>query len=541
MNLKKITRALISVADKSNLKKIVEILSKHNVEILASDGTAKFLQDLNIKSMKISDYTKFPEILDGRIKTLNPLIFGGILFKRDDQNHLNDLKNIQAKQIDLVIVDLYHFQENQSVEKIDIGGSALLRAAAKNFHDVAVVVNNKYLDELIDELQNKDCQTSLELRMKLALEAFSLSTDYDNSISTWLKNQIDSNYSFGSIDTTLGTKYLPMRYGENPNQKAIFQTLYKKDQFGFTQLSGKELSYNNILDAHAAIHLCYEFASEPCIVIVKHNNPCCVAIGKDLFEAYNKAIVADKESSFGGIVASTVEIDGSTAKKIIEIFTEVVISSSISEEALNIFKTKPNLRVLTFKDIKDISNNYDVRPALGGMLIQASDYSINRNNWKCVTENQPNKSRMEDAEFAYKVAKHVKSNAIVFATNKTVIAIGPGQTSRIQSVRIALERLEFLKESQNKSMIPIKDDPNDLSDDLSVAIENLVSYYLKYDNLVMASDGFFPFADSIDIAVKAGIKTIIQPGGSMRDKEVIERANKENIEMIFTGQRVFKH
>lgn len=539
MNLKKINRALISVADKSNLLKIAMILKKHCVEILASDGTAKFLQESNISSIKISDYTGFPEILGGRVKTLNPLIFAGILAKQNNTEHLNDLTTVNAKPIDLVIVDLYHFHENQSVEKIDIGGSALMRAAAKNFNDVAIVVNDRHLNELIYELEN-DCQTSLQLRMKLALEAFNYSTYYDNEIAGWLTKQVNPNYSFENVDTVLGSNFLPMRYGENPNQKAIFQTFYNQNKFGFKQFGGKELSFNNLLDAHAAIHLCYEF-EEPCIVIVKHNNPCCVACGKNSFDAYKKAIASDRESSFGGIVACNEKIDEQTAEKIIEIFTELVIAPKISIKAMTIFKTKPNLRVLTFENIKEISNKFDLKLAMGGMLIQETDYSINTDNWKCVTQKKPTQKEYEDAAFAYKVAKHVKSNAIVFTSNKTAIAIGPGQTSRVQSARIALERLNNLKNCKDVNMIPTKDDPDDYSDDLSVAIQNLVSYYPTFDKLVMASDGFLPFADSLEIAIESGIKLVIQPGGSIKDKEVIAKADDEGIAMIFTGQRVFKH
>ena len=540
MNLKKINRALISVADKSNLMKIVTILEKNRVEILASDGTAKFLQENNIQSTKISDYTRFPEILGGRVKTLNPLIFAGILAKQIDEEHLSDLKKVDSKTIDLVIVDLYHFHENQSVEKIDIGGSALMRAAAKNFNDVAVIVNDKHLEELVSELEN-GCQTSLKLRMKLALEAFNYSAYYDSEIAGWLRKQVSPNYSVGDVDMVLGSKFLPMRYGENPGQKAIFQTFYDRDRFGFIQLAGKELSFNNLLDAHAAIHLCYEFKNESCVVIVKHNNPCCVALGRNVFEAYKKAITSDKESSFGGIVACNVEIDEHTAERIIEIFTELVIAPKISAEAMKVFSKKANIRVITFKDIKDISNKSDIKLALGGVLIQEPDYSINRENWKCVTNVKPTKEEYEDAEFAYKVSKHVKSNAIVFANNKAAVAIGPGQTSRVQSAKIALERLNTLKDSKDINMIPTKDDPDDYSDDLSVAMHNLISYYPTFDKLVMASDGFLPFADSLGIAVQAGIKVVIQPGGSMRDKEVIDKANEEGISMIFTGQRVFKH
>ncbi len=515
--MKKIQRALISVANKDGLLDIAKILQKNNVEILASDGTYDFLKKNNFDSIKISEYTKFPEILDGRVKTLNPLIFAGILAKSEDENHIEQLKSVNAKLIDLVIVDLYDFKGNPSVEKIDIGGSALIRAAAKNFNDLVVITNNRDYQFLIEELEQNNGQTNLIFRRKLAQKAFEYSVYYDSMISDWLASVNKDDHSdkqqtiYEKNLFQLGDKTINMRYGENPNQNAIFQTFANENNINFKQLSGKELSYNNILDSHSAIHLCYEF-DEPAIVIVKHNNPCCVAIGENILDAYSKAINSDKESSFGGIVAANGEIDEKTASEIIKIFTEVVIAPSISEAAMNVFKTKPNLRVIIFDNIEKISNKYDIKPGLGGILIQESDYSLNEENWKCVTETKPTEQMIKDANFAYKVAKHVKSNAIVFAANQAVVAIGPGQTSRVQSARIAMERLGFLK--QNSEI---------------------------HGDLVMASDGFFPFADSLEVAVDANIKLVIQPGGSMRDEEVIGYANKNNIAMIFTGQRVFKH
>jgi phosphoribosylaminoimidazolecarboxamide formyltransferase/IMP cyclohydrolase len=552
MDNKKIKRALISVANKDGLLDLAKILVKNNVEILASDGTAKFLGDAGIESVKISEYTGFPEILGGRVKTLNPLIFAGILCKQEDFDHMNDLNKVNAKPIDLVIVDLYHFEENPSVEKIDIGGSALLRAAAKNFEDLVVIIDNKDYNQLIEEMKSGG-ETSRKFRSSLAEKAFKFSVHYDSMISNWfskINNTTDSSASGESesdglmkIDLSMGDKALNMRYGENPGQNAIFRNFANKGDFGFKQLCGKELSFNNILDAHAAIHLCYEFAPNPAIVIVKHNNPCCVAVGKTVFDAYSKAISTDKESSFGGIVASTVEVDEQTAKKIIEIFTEVVIAPAVSDDAMKVFKTKPNLRVIIFNDIKEISNEIDFKPALGGVLLQKTDYSINRENWKCVTKTRPTTDEFNDAEFAYRVSKHVKSNAIVFAMNKTAVAIGPGQTSRVQSTKIALDRLNTLRIQENdvKSNCQENNNPNDYSDDLPIAMDCLSSYYKHYDRLIMASDGFLPFPDSLEVAIEAGIKVVIQPGGSINDQKVIDKANKEGIAMIFTGQRVFKH
>jgi phosphoribosylaminoimidazolecarboxamide formyltransferase/IMP cyclohydrolase len=535
--MKKIQRALISVAKKDGLLQVGELLKKYNVEILASDGTHGFLSQNNISSIKISDYTKFPEILDGRVKTLNPLIFAGILAKSEDEKHSQQLKEVGAKFIDLVIVDLYDFKSQPSVEKIDIGGSALIRAAAKNFNDLIVITNNDDYAILIEELEKNNGSTTLEFRRKLAQKAFKYSIDYDSMIHDWLStlNNDLKQDSFNDANLLkLGTHSINMRYGENPNQNAIFKTLASNDQINFTQLFGKEMSYNNILDAHAAIHLCYEF-EKPTIVIVKHNNPCCVASGKNSFDAYKKAIAADKESSFGGIVAANSEIDGCAAQEIIKIFTEVVIAPKITEEAMQIFSSKPNLRVLIFDDIKKISNTIDFKPALGGVLIQDANYSLNEKNWKCVTEKKPNNDLMRDATFAYKVSKHVKSNAIVFATNEVALAIGPGQTSRVQSTRIAMERLQVAKEN-SEIVTEIKDD------DIQDSMQALGEYHNHdYENLVMASDGFLPFADSLEVAIEAKIKLVIQPGGSLRDQEVIDFANKNDISMIFTGQRIFKH
>lgn len=545
--MKKIKRALISVASKDGLLKVAEILKEGGVEILASDGTNSFLSQNSIDSIKISDYTKFSEILDGRVKTLNPLIFAGILAKSDDKNHEDQLNQVGAKFIDLVIVDLYDFKSQPSVEKIDIGGSALIRAAAKNFNDVIVITNNKDYDLLLDELSKNNGATSLDFRRKLAQKAFEYSVNYDSMISGWLydvNNEGKKNVFDNKGFLRLGNHSLHMRYGENPGQEAIFQSLASNDNIHFTQLAGKELSYNNILDAHAAIHLCYEFA-DPAIVIVKHNNPCCVATGKNVFDAYMKAISADKESSFGGIVAANREIDGCTAQEITRIFTEVVIAPSLDEEAMQIFSKKPNIRILIFDDIKKISNDVDFKPALGGILIQDANYSLNEENWKCVTDVKPTDEMIRDAAFAYRVSKHVKSNAIVFAVNGAAVAIGPGQTSRVQSARIAMERLSAAKESsQNIHEVKGPEDES-LEESMKVLQESMQAlgeyHNPDYKNLVMASDGFLPFADSLEIAVEAGIKLVIQPGGSMRDQEVIDYANKHGISMIFTGQRVFKH
>jgi phosphoribosylaminoimidazolecarboxamide formyltransferase/IMP cyclohydrolase len=537
MSSKKIKRALISVADKANLIDLVKILAKHGVEILASDGTHAFLRENNLDSIKISDYTGFPEILDGRVKTLNPLIFAGILSKQDDASHLDDLSKVKAKPIDLVVVDLYHFDSNPSIEKIDIGGSALIRAAAKNFNDVSVLINKSDYQFLIDELENEG-GVSLNLRRRLARKAFEFSYQYDFMIAKWFGSE--ENVDFEDLDMLticLSEKSIKMRYGENPGQKAIFRN-FGNENFGFKQICGeKELSFNNIFDAHSAIHLCYEFEYKPCIVIVKHNNPCCVALGETILEAYKKAISTDKESSFGGIVASNREIDAQTAKQIIDIFTEVVIAPKISPDAFEVFKSKKNLRVITFDSISDIRNSVDFKPALGGVLMQNADYSVNRGNWECVTEKRPSFEEFRDMEFAFKVSKHCKSNAIVFATNETAIAIGPGQTSRIQSTRIAIERLEILKDQVSNTPPKEIEDPNDLGS----AMDCLSAYHNQFDTLVMASDGFLPFPDSLEIAAEAGIKSVIQPGGSINDKKVIEKANDLGISMIFTGQRVFKH
>lgn len=507
--MKIIKRALISVADKNGLLELATQLKKYDIEIIASDGTADFLIKNNIPAIKVSDYTKFPEILGGRVKTLNPLIFGGILAKREDEEHLLQLKSVNAKLIDLVIIDLYHFNENPSVEKIDIGGSALLRATAKNFHDTAIIIENSDYQNLINELETNNGKTSLNFRRGLAEKAFRFNSYYDNCVANWLASQNHKDYLL-NIDNNLGTQMIDLRYGENPGQSAIFHSLYSKDKINFKQLGGKELSYNNLMDADAAIHLAYEF-TEPAIVIVKHNNPCCVAMGANLNEAYLKAIKADSESSFGGIVACNSELDGDTAIEIIKIFTELVIAPSFSDEALLVLKTKANLRVLTFDDIKDISNNLELKTILGGLLIQKKDYDLNEANWKCVTDTCPDIKEMNDAKFAYLVSKHVKSNAIIFAYDGAAVAIGPGQTSRVQSARIAESRLKA----------------------------NETDY--EHKKLIMASDGFLPFADSLQIAIDNNIKIVIQPGGSIRDQEVIAKANEFKIAMIFTGQRVFKH
>ena len=509
----KIKYALISVANKDGLIELASELVKYCIKIIASDGTHDYLRKHNIESMSVSDYTKFPEILDGRVKTLNPLIFAGILARRSDQTHLKEMNEVGAMQIDLVIIDLYHFEEKPSVDRIDIGGSALLRACSKNFEYTCTIVDNKNYSSLSRELLQNDGATSLDFRKQMATKAFRFSSYYDNMIANWMMFG-ESNCNF---DNSIGNEYIPMRYGENPGQRGFFTSSYMRDQIGFNQLNGKELSYNNILDADAALGLVNEFKLAG-IVIVKHNNPCCAAMSEDgLVTAYKNAIEADRESSFGGIVACNRELDFDTASEIVKIFTELIIAPSISEDALILLKTKPNLRVLTFNDIALLTNKFDIKSVLGGLLIQEKDYDLNFDNWRIMTDSklEDEPELMNQARFAYTISKYVKSNAIIFTSGYTALAIGPGQTSRVGSARIASWRLKSRKD-----------------------IDCLESSKSK---LIMASDGFLPFSDSLDIAIENNIKILVQPGGSIRDEEVIARANECGITMIFTGQRVFRH
>ena len=511
-----IKRALISVSDKTGITQFAQSLVSLNIELLSTGGTAKLLKEQGIPVIEVSDFTGFPEIMAGRVKTLNPLIHGGILARRGiDEGVMieNDIK-----PIDLVVVNLYPFQDTISrpecsfedaIENIDIVGPAMLRSSAKNHKSVTVIVDSSDFQLVLDEL-NAYGNTSLKTRKKLALKTFEHTAQYDGAIANYLGEEEDG---FSNTLNFQFTKSQALRYGENPHQRAAFYTDSNLEEVSIAnskQIQGKPLSYNNLADADAALQCVRDF-DEPSCVIIKHANPCGVASRKDILRAYQSAYQTDPTSAFGGIIAFNRELDIATAEVIInQQFVEVIIAPKINIATLKILAKKENIRVLECGELGKPKTTFDFKKVSGGLLVQDNDIElINVDNLKCVTTIKPSDSEMNDLIFAWKVAKTVKSNAIVYVKNQMTIGIGAGQMSRIYSAKIA---------------------------GIKAADENL-----EVKGSVMASDAFFPFRDGIDAAAKAGISSIIHPGGSMRDDEVIAAANEHGISMIFTGIRHFKH
>ena len=511
-----IKRALISVSDKTGIAEFAKGLSILNIEILSTGGTAKLLRDNNIPVTEVSDFTGYPEMMSGRVKTLNPKIHGGILARRGKDEELM-LQN-DIKPIDLVVVNLYPFQktiqnpecsEEDAIENIDIGGPAMLRSSAKNHISVTVIVDSSDYRFVLDEI-HKNGDTTFEMRKSLALKTFEHTAQYDGAIANYLGRREDG------FSNTLNLQFIKsqtMRYGENPHQNAAFykeSNLNESSVSSSQQIQGKPLSFNNLADADAALECVRDFENPSC-VIIKHANPCGVATRETIYEAYQSAYLTDPTSAFGGIIAFNCELDKDTAKSIInQQFVEVIIAPQISNDARSVLSQKENIRVLECGDLKKAKQSFDFKKISGGLLIQDKDLAIlSSSDLRCVSSTQPTDSQMRDLLFAWKVAKYVKSNAIVYAKNQMTIGIGAGQMSRIYSAKIA---------------------------GIKASDENL-----EVKGSVMASDAFFPFRDGIDAAAKAGIKAIIHPGGSMRDDEVIAAANEHNIAMIFTGIRHFKH
>lgn len=508
-------RALISVFDKNGIVEFSKELVKMGWEIVSTGGTAKKLEEEGIKVIDISSITNFPECFDGRVKTLHPRIHGGLLALRDNDNHVKTMEELDIKPIDLVVNNLYPFKQTilkagvsheEIIENIDIGGPSMLRAAAKNYRFVTVVVDPKDYDIVIDQLKNKG-QVSEETKEYLAAKVFQHTSSYDALISEYFNRK--SGIRFPDTITLTYEKKQDLRYGENPHQSAGFYTEVLDTKGTLTeaiQLHGKELSYNNIGDGNGALEILKEF-SKPTVVAVKHGNPCGVGSGENIEEAFIKAYEADKQSIFGGIIATNMEVDENTAKMINDIFIELVIAPSYSEAALEILKSKKNIRLLMLPSIlKNDYLSYDMKKVLGGILVQDRDQGLLYEKLEVVTEREPSDKELEDMLFAWKVVKDTKSNGIVLAKNGGTVAVGPGQVSRIWALENAIKQGE----------------------------DNVVGS-------VMASDAFFPFSDCVELAAKHKITAIIQPGGSIKDKESIEAANKYGIAMIFTGTRHFKH
>lgn len=516
---KKITRALVSVSDKTGIVDFCRELSSLGVEILSTGGTAKTLAEHQVKVTEVADYTGFPEMMDGRVKTLHPKIHGGILGRRGVDDEVMKANGIQP--IDLVVVNLYPFEAtiaspdcdlDTAIENIDIGGPTMIRAAAKNYIDVAVVVNPVDYAKTIAELK-KDNGLSLHTRFALAIKCFQHTSHYDTAIATYL-----GKVSGDEFPETLNLQYYlsqPMRYGENPHQKGAFYSEFDpvSGTIGSSrQLQGKELSYNNITDADAALECVKSFSDRPTCVIVKHANPCGVAEADSLLEAYNKAYATDPTSAFGGIIAFNRELDKDAAAEIVgRQFVEVIIAPSFSNAAQTVLAEKSNLRVLQCGEFSHSDAvQFDLKKVSGGLLVQEKDSGeVISTDLSVVSIRQPTERELRDMLFAWKVAKFVKSNAIVYAKNRQTIGVGAGQMSRVYSAKIA---------------------------GIKAADEGL-----QVEGSAMASDAFFPFRDGIDSAAAAGITAIIQPGGSVRDNEVIAAANEHNIAMVFTGMRHFRH
>jgi len=511
-----IKRALISVSDKTGIAEFAKSLSSLNIEIISTGGTAKLLQDNNISVTEVSDFTGYPEMMAGRVKTLNPKIHGGILARRGKDEEVMSRNDI--KPIDLVVVNLYPFQqtiynpnctEEDAIENIDIGGPAMLRSSAKNHISVTVVVDTADYQLVIDEI-TKNGNTTLSMRKSLAMKTFEHTAQYDGAIASYLGRMEDG---FSNTINLQFVKSQTMRYGENPHQSAAFYkelNLLEASVSSSHQIQGKPLSYNNLADADAALECVRDF-EEPSCVIIKHANPCGVATRTNIYDAYQSAYLTDPTSAFGGIIAFNRELDKETAKSIIDQqFVEVIIAPHITDSAKAVLLNKENIRVLECGNLEKAKHSFDYKKISGGLLVQDKDLaSLNLDDMKCVSSLQPSDSQMKDLLFAWKVAKYVKSNAIVYAKDQMTIGVGAGQMSRIYSAKIA---------------------------GIKAADENF-----EVKGSVMASDAFFPFRDGIDSAAQAGISAIIHPGGSMRDDEIISAANEHDIAMIFTGMRHFKH
>ena len=513
----KIKNALISVSDKENLGDILKVLKKNKVKIISSGGTYKKIKKLGFQCKEVSEYTGFEEMLDGRVKTLHPKIYSGILFKRNKKIHRKQMQEKKFEPIDLVIVNFYPFEtvikktsnKRKIIENIDIGGPSMVRAAAKNAEDVTIITDKQDYSMLIKELNKFNGKTTYNFRKKMASKAFSLTAYYDAIVSEWINRDI--GLEFPERKTFFGKKINELRYGENPHQKSsIYINSLKNDDINLKQLSGKELSYNNYNDIFAGLDILFSNSSFPSTVIIKHANPCGVSSNKSAFKSFLKAQASDPVSAFGGIVACNYKINNKIAKEINKTFFEVILAKGFEKKALRIYKKKKNMRVIDISkfeyESKTTSKFFD-----NAFLLQQKDNLVfHRKKLKCVTKNKPSRKELKDIEFAFRICKYVKSNAIVIVKDSSTIGIGAGQQNRLDSCKIATQKA---RKFQPKHLL----------------------------NSVAASDAFFPFADGIKTLINAGVKTIVQPGGSIRDKEVIDAANKAKIKMLFTGIRHFNH
>jgi phosphoribosylaminoimidazolecarboxamide formyltransferase/IMP cyclohydrolase len=525
---RRIARALLSVSDKTGLVEFARALAELGVDLVSTGGTAKALKNAGLKVTDVSELTRFPEMMDGRVKTLHPKVHGGLLAIRGNKEHAAAMKQHGIAPFDLLVVNLYPFEEtvakgaafDDCIENIDIGGPAMIRAAAKNHADVTVVVEPSDYARLLDELKAHSGATSLELRKKLAAKAYARTAAYDAAISNWfadvLKDPAPDYRAFG------GKLAEALRYGENPHQGAAFYRAPGKRSGVATakQTQGKQLSYNNINDTDAAYECVAEFDPNrtAACVIVKHANPCGVAEGSSLLGAYKKALACDPISAFGGIVALNRRLDAQAARAITELFTEVIIAPEADDDAIKIVGAKKNLRLLIAGGLPDPrAAGLLVKSVAGGLLVQSRDNAVvDDMQLKTVTKRAPNDAELRDLRFAFRVAKHVKSNTIVYAKDSATVGIGAGQMSRVDAARIAARKAEDAAKDAKRAAPMTK-------------------------SSVVASDAFFPFADGLLVAIEAGATAVIQPGGSMRDDEVIKAADQHGIAMVFTGTRHFRH
>jgi len=513
--MKKIKKALISVSDKNNLYLLCKNLSRHKIQIISSGGTFKAIQKLGFKCLEISKYTGSNEILDGRVKTLHPKIHAGILSVRGNKSHTKDLKKNNFEEIDFVIVNFYPFEDvlknkykhQKIIENIDIGGPAMVRAAAKNYNDITVITNPKQYRELIEELNTNKSKTSLKFRQKMSEIAFTETSYYDGLISNYFNSH--SRKLFPKKKIFFGNLIEKLRYGENPHQDAAIYSL--KDKLNLKQLNGKKLSYNNYIDIFAALKISKSLPKNIGTVIIKHTNPCGVSINKNKLKSYKLALACDPVSSFGGIVALNFKVKKNLALELKKKYLEVVICHGIENNALKILKNKKNLRIIDASNLKDTNLN-NIYSEFNSFLIQSTDtFTFSKSNFKVVSKIKPNSKTLKNLIFAFNVCRFVKSNAIVIANKDSTIGIGSGQPSRLDSCEIAIKKMKkFYK-------------------------------YEKDHNIIAASDAFFPFVDGIEKLVQSGVSAVIQPSGSIKDKEIIEFANKTNTILVFSKTRHFKH
>ena len=570
----KIKTALISVSDKTDLSIVLETLNKYKVKIISSGGTYKSIKQLGYPCTEISIYTGFKEMLDGRVKTLHPKIHAGILHDRSNKKHTQEMNRQKFLSLDLIVVNFYPFQKivtnsknkKQIIENIDIGGPTMVRAAAKNFKNVLIITNKNDYSDLVNEIEKNKGKTTLNFREYMSSKAFGLTAYYDSMIANWFNQEL--NIQFPEKKTIFGRRFKKLRYGENPHQKSsIYTNDYNDKELGLNQLGGKDLSYNNYNDIFASLEILFSLKNIPATVVVKHANPCGVSINKSIITAFNNAYACDPISAFGGVIACNFKVNKTIAVLINKNFLEVILAKSFDQDALKILRKKKNLRIIDISKYKQ-KNQTTVKTFDGSFLIQEKDKSIfNKKDLKFVTKNKPTLKELKEIEFAFNISKYVKSNAIVLTNNFSTIGIGGGQPSRLDSCKIAVQKAKQFQASKIKNSVVASDAFFPFADGVKSLIAAGVRIFVqpggsirdrevinavnkvkakkfqpkRLKNSIAASDAFFPFADGIKTLINSGVKIIVQPGGSIRDREVINAADKAKIKMVFTGIRHFNH